>query len=168
MNKLYFIIGASGTGKTTAVRMLEARKPEGLAFCYSDDIPVPSFEEMRDKYGSVENWQQAKTEIWVSDIKQRLIPNSSVVFDGQSRQSFIIEACAKNQIENYEIILFDCSDNVREDRLVNRGNPELVNQDMMNWAKYLREESKKRGDIIIDTSNFKIGEAADRLAEQIK
>lgn len=163
--KIYFVIGASGAGKTTAVKKLE-EKMKDVHFCYFDSIGVPSNEDMIKEYGSLENWQKAKTIEWVEKIKNDYIDGWPVVLDGQIRPEFIETACGQNNINNYTVILFDCSDEVRTKRLHARNQPDLANKDMMNWAKLLRDESKNRGYDIIDTSDMSI-EAMVSILEKV-
>lgn len=154
MNKIYFIIGASGAGKTTAIKNLEKTNPNDFSYCYFDSIGVPSPEEMIKKFGSGDNWQKTNTIYWTKKMKEEFLDFKPAILDGQIRPSFIEEACKENNIVSYEVILFDCTDEVRKQRLINRGHPELANDQMMNWAKYLREESLFRNYKIIDNTNL--------------
>jgi hypothetical protein len=53
----------------------------------------------------------------------------------------------------YLPILVDCDDETRSRRLLlERKQPELANERMMNWARYLRHEAMGRGCEILDTS----------------
>lgn len=167
MNKLVFIIGASGSGKTTAVKALEKPNIFNCQILYFDNIGVPSFEEMKMKYNSPEEWQRIKTEEWVKTIKQLFLSKTHVILDGQTRPIFIEQACIKYEILAYEVILFDCSDEERTKRLVHRGNPELADQNMMNWAKYLREESQKRDYHIINNTHLTHKETFNQLQDLI-
>ncbi len=163
MNKLFFITGASGAGKTTAVKNIQAENPAGFAFCFYDSIGVPSPEEMKRKFGSGHGWQKATTKYWVKKMKAEYLDTKSAILDGQARPEFIDAACKENGVTDYQVILFDCSDEERAKRLIKRGHPELVNQDMTNWAKFLREEAIKRGDKIIDTTNLSEEESKKEL-----
>lgn len=164
MNKIYFITGASGAGKTTTVKKLEDSNSIDIAFCYFDKSKgVPSKEEMERDFGSGTNWQKITTISWVKEVKDTILMHKSAVLDRQARLSFIKEACEINSIDNYEIILFDCEDSVREERLIKRGHPELVNPDMRNWAKFLRSEATECGAKILDTTNLSINESVQEL-----
>jgi dephospho-CoA kinase len=162
MNKIYFIIGASGAGKTTAVKNIEKTNSNDFLYCYFDSIGVPKEEEMIEKFGSGENWQKINTQNWVKKIKESLAIKPAIL-DGQTMPSFVEEACKKNGVIAYEVILFDCSDEVRRQRLINRGHPELANDRMMNWARYLREESMSRNYKIIDNTNLTEEESKQTL-----
>lgn len=163
MNKLFIITGASGSGKTTAAKNVEKTNPSNLTICYFDSIGVPSFDEMVAQYGSGEGWQKAITEVWIKKIVEEYLPKTDVILDGQIRLAFITEACQKFGLENYEMILFDCSDEERKNRLISRGHPELVNPNMMNWAKYLREETNRLSGRIIDNTNLTEDQSRDDL-----
>lgn len=154
MNKLYFITGASGSGKTTAVENLEKKNLPNIKTFYFDNIGVPSESEMIEKYGSGENWQKETTKRWVKEIKDNYLQDNTVILDGQMKIAFIEEACKEFGLENYEIILIDCSDEERKKRLESRGQFELYNSDMINWSKYLRDETIKGGHKIIDNSDM--------------
>lgn len=154
MKKLFFLIGSSGSGKTTAAKSVEEMSLPGLAVCYSDSIKVPSTEEMIKEFGSQEEWQRQNTNTWVKKIKDTYLDNSNVIFDVQSRPSFIDEACANNGVTSYKIILFDCSDEERRRRLVGgRNQPELANEQMMDWARYLREWCVGENCVVIDNTS---------------
>src|SRR5262249_21450229 len=89
MHGLYFLIGASGVGKTSALKVLEKRRPD-IIFCHFDPIGAAPGEEMV-KTG--EEWQRQLTIEWVKRIKAESLDHAPVVLDGQTRQSFIEEAC---------------------------------------------------------------------------
>ncbi len=167
MKKLFFITGASGTGKTTAVNILEEKHINGVVFCYFDSIGVPSMEDMIAQYGNGDEWQKQETINWVKKIKTDYLSTHTVVLDGQVRPSFIDEACTAVGITEYEIIVFVCDDEARNKRLIERGHPELVNQDMNNWNNYLKAQALERRDTIIDTTNFEIGQATEKLSSII-
>jgi len=164
MNKIIFVTGASGSGKTTIVKKLQRIAPNNLQFCYFDSIGVPSSENMIKEYGSAEEWQRQTTKRWVEDIKNKYLLTSSVVFDGQMRIAFISEACKLNHVDMYEVVLFDCSDDERRKRLIERGHPELANKDMVDWAAYLRGEAKRDPRVqIIHTTNLAVERAVEKL-----
>lgn len=166
MKKLFFLIGSSGSGKTTATKAIEAMNMADLQVCYSDSIKVPSTEEMIKQHGSQEEWQRQNTIWWVAKIKKEYLPNKDVLFDIQSRPSFIDEACIQNDIKSYGVILFDCSDEERKRRLiVERKQPELANDQMMDWARYLRERCVGSNHTILDNTNILPEQGLKRLLE---
>jgi dephospho-CoA kinase len=159
---LYFLIGASGSGKTSAVRELEKTHPSRLKTFFFDSIGVPSEHEMIKKWGSGEGWQRAMTIEWVKKIRSGLT-SSNALLDGQTRPSFIVEACKLNGVRSYKVILIDCSEDVRRARLLHRGQPELANERMMEWARYLLAETARIGGAIINNDRLSIAETAAAL-----
>ncbi len=169
MNTLIFVTGASGSGKTSTLELLEKQTTLNTKFCYFDSVGVPSMEEMIDKYGSGDGWQKATTDHWVKKITSEYLPHASAILDGQIRLSFIKDVCDANNLTDYKVILFDCNDTVRTERLVRRGHAELASEDMMNWARYLRTEAQAdQNAIIYDTSDLTIEQAAEGLAALLR
>lgn len=151
--KIFFVIGASGSGKTTTLKLLEKAMPHHCRLIHFDSIGVPSFEEMETEYGSIEEWQRVKTFEWVEKLAKEELLKSHVVFDAQVRPSFISEACDAHGAA-YDVLLFDCFDEERKRRLVNRGHSELADDNMMNWAAFLRRECQQRNYKIINNTHI--------------
>lgn len=163
MGKLFFLIGASGSGKTTIAKILELKGLLNLQICYFDSIGIPSTQKMIEEYGSIDEWQRVKTIEWTKRLKDDYLEAKNVVLDAQARPIFIEEACRKSNVKSYEIILFDCKDEIRKQRLVTRGNPELANDTMISWSKYLRKECISKNYKIIDTSELSIEQSVSKL-----
>lgn len=161
MKKIYFITGASGVGKTSLVSSLKEKykNKNDWMFLHFDSIDVPTQKEMREKFGSTENWQKEKTFWWIKKIVSEFNDKEVIIFEGQVNLQFIKEGFAQNNFSHYEIILIDCSEDVMEKRLLKyRNQPELVNENMKNWLLYLRNQAKNFEIPIIDTSHITIGE----------
>jgi dephospho-CoA kinase len=167
MSKLYFVIGASGAGKTSAVRQLEKAQLPGLKTFFFDSVGTPTPEAMIEKWGGGESWQRAMTIEWVARIKPEL-ETSVAILDGQTRPQFISDACRMHGLVSYAIILVHCSDAVRRARLIERGQPALANRQMMEWAAYLLRETEKAGGAVIDNDEMTIPETADLLKEIVQ
>jgi hypothetical protein len=76
------------------------------------------------------------------------------------RVAFIHEAAKAAKISDYTVILVDCDDLTRGHRLVTeRRQADLASDEMLNWARYLREEAQRNGDKILNTSAISVGEA---------
>jgi dephospho-CoA kinase len=167
MGTLHFVIGASGSGKTAAVHEIaRASRPQFKTFFF-DSIGVPSEEERIARWGSGGGWQRAMTIEWVRRIKPEL-DHASAVLDGQTRPSFIAEACAMHAVDSYRIILIDCSEDVRKARLEQRGQPELANAQMMEWGRYLLKETGKVGGHIINNDELSIAETAAAVLRSLE
>jgi hypothetical protein len=162
MGTLHFVIGASGSGKTAAVHELARINRPGLRTFFFDRIGVPSEEERIAGWGSGGDWQRAMTIEWVRRVKPELA-SADAVLDGQTRPSSIAEACDIHAVQCYSIILIDCSEHVRRKRLEQRGQPELANEQMMEWGRYLFRETDRIGGAIINNDKLSVAETAAAL-----
>jgi len=104
---------------------------------------------------------------WVKRMRCEL-PNSNVLLDGQTRPSFVAEACEINDVKSYKLILIHCSDDVRRARLLQRGQPELADDQMMEWARYLIRETSKAGGEIINNDDLSIAGTAAALVAIVR
>jgi hypothetical protein len=94
---------------------------------------------------------------------EKYLSNTKTILDGQMRLSYIVDACKKLGLENYEIVLFDCADEVRDKRLISRGHPELASEDMKNWSRFLKNEAEKFNCKILDTTTLSEEECKNEL-----
>src|SRR3954471_505460 len=157
--RLLFAIGASGVGKTTALRVLRDRNCPGLACHHFDSIGVPGAEEMVRRFGTGERWQEVTTHAWVERLKSDASPFA--VLEGQTRPSFIRAGLGDTRAG---IVLLDCTDSVRSRRLRGeRRQPELDTADMHAWAAYLRGQADALGLPVIDTTSLTPNQVADEL-----
>jgi shikimate kinase len=160
---IFFLSGASGVGKTSIIKKLKAHYHSfsDYAFVHFDSIGVPSPEEMIEQAGSGEKWQELTTYRWIEKITVEYQDKKIVVIEGQINLDFIEAACHKFEIVRYFIILIDCDWEIMRDRLVhNRQQPDLVNQDMKNWATFLRKQAQRKNLPIIDTSHQTLEQVA--------
>lgn len=162
---IFFITGASGVGKTTLVNELSKkynRKP--WSFFHFDSIGVPSVTEMEKEFGTPSRWQEVKTNEWIDKLINRC-DAKKIFFEGQVNLQFIGNAFQKHSFENYKIILLDCTENEMGERLaLKRSQPELFNDDMKNWLRFLRNQARELGAKVIDTTNL----SPDDLVEQFE
>jgi dephospho-CoA kinase len=157
-HRISFLIGASGAGKTAVARRLEARELASLQICYFDRIGVPDVSDMIREYGSGEEWQRVKTHEWVATIRDQYLATNDVLLDAQTRPSFIEQACSVGKVGLFDILLLDCTDDIRRARLAERRQADLATKKMMDWARYLRNECRRRNLPIIDTTNRTIND----------
>lgn len=124
---IYFIIGASGSGKTACLPRLQTILKDYTVYDF-DDIGVP---DNADK-----KWRQEATEKWVSQLTTNG-NNNNVILLGQMVLGEILASPSAKQLDKIELILLDCKDQVRIDRLKSR-NTYGANQDTLNWSAWLR------------------------------
>ena len=167
---LVVLTGASGGGKTTIALAIEKIYPEFTVFRF-DTIGVPSAEIMAT-FGAGHQpggaWQRAMTLQWFERIATILEAGSSVLFEGQMRIAFIQEALATYDILNARVILVECDDETRTARLAHdRQQPELANDSMMRWSRYLHQEAAEVGCEILDTGRIPLEESVRRIVNYL-
>jgi hypothetical protein len=134
-----------------------------------DHIGVPPAQQMIAEYGSDEAWQRAKTLEWIAKLASVLTATGGVLFEGQTRPSFLAEAAAVMGNIRYTLILIDCDDRTRARRLLHdRQQPELITDDMMNWVRYLRREAQANGYEILDTSTLPLHESVAYVLARLR
>lgn len=120
------------------------------------------------RYGSGEAWQKATTLDWIKRIKGAVPADAKVLFEGQTRIAFVKDALLQTGINVAEIVLVDCSDDVRRERLHGeRNQPDLANAQMMDWARYLRSEANDAGCRILDTTGESLQGSVERVLQII-
>ena len=151
MKRLVVLVGASGAGKSTVAEVLSQRTPWKGHTHYFDSIGVPSPEEMEARHGSGEGWQEWATRLWVDRLAATTA--SPELLEGQTRPHWVLEAAERHANLEAQVILLDCSSEVRRHRLVElRNRPELASPRMDTWAAYLAGQAHALGLPIIDTS----------------
>jgi hypothetical protein len=158
------VTGASGAGKTAAVRELDERAIPGVRCFYFDSIGVPTADVMERDYGGGEQWQASATADWLQRLGNLSDDVHVAVLDGQTRPSFVFGGEARAASRTVSVVLLDCSSEVRAARLHGpRRQPELANSRMDQWAAYLRGQADALDLAVIDTSLLTVSESADQL-----
>lgn len=126
MPAFYFISGASGSGKTSIKKDLEAQLGNTLAVYDFDEVGVP---EDADK-----KWRQETTERWLQKL---LKLNKDACLLGQVPLGEILACPSAPQLNKVNFCLLDVEDFKRIQRLKKR-NTYGTDQHMLNWAAWLR------------------------------
>jgi hypothetical protein len=168
---LVVLTGASGSGKSAIALELERTHPEYAVFRF-DTIGVPSAEVMAT-FGTGHQpggaWQRAVTLQWFERIAPILRTGRSVLFEGQMRIAFITEALAINGITHARIVLVDCDDGTRDDRLIRyRRQPELANENMRGWSRYLHNEALESGVELLDSGSRTLSDCVSHIVDHLK
>jgi hypothetical protein len=167
--RLVVLTGASGSGKTTIAEAVASRRAEHVDVYYFDRVGVPPLEQMVGEYGSGEAWQRAMTFDWMSKLAALSRTRRKILFEGQMRLSFVSEGAAAAGISEYVLVLVDCDDATRTERLVlERGRSLLASPSMMNWAKLLRNEAERGGYPILNTSHLSLDFCIERVWEYLQ
>lgn len=168
MKKLIFILGASGSGKTSNVKNIESKNQDEYHFAYFDQLGVPPEKEVVEKHGGWEKWGLQRLNDLVKKIKGDYIENRVTIFDVQNKPENIENVCKEFGISNYAIILLDCSNEERKNRLMQRNQPHLITDSLLTWAQFLRDEATHRGYTIIDNTKLTVEEGFKKVEEKVK
>ncbi len=124
--KLYFIGGASGSGKTAIMSDLDKILGDSVAVYDFDDIGVPNAADKK--------WRQESTEKWLQKL---LSDGKDACLLGQIVLGEILACPSAKQIDKINFCLLDVSDFERIQRLKKR-NTYDADQNMLNWSSWLR------------------------------
>lgn len=165
---LILLTAASGAGKTTIALAIEKLRPEIGVFRSDAVIGVPTPDELEAKYGPGPDagpaWQREMTFQWIERLAPIVQSGQTVLLDFQTRIAFLQEALAHHSLPDAQIVLIECDDATRAHRLTHhRGQPELANDQMSSWSRYLHQEAKEAGCLIIDTTSLTIEETLERI-----
>jgi len=168
---LVVLTGASGGGKTTIALEVERTHPDCNVFRF-DSVGVPSTEAIAT-FGTGHQpggaWQRAMTLQWFERLAPIVCNGRRVLFEGQMRIAFIREALELQSLPNAHVILVECEDATRDARLIHdRGQPELANDSMRGWSRYLHGEAVGVGIEILDTSKQTLAECVAHVARYLQ
>lgn len=124
--RLYFIGGASGSGKTAVMPHLTELLGDDIAVYDFDDIGIPE--------GADKKWRQESTEKWLQKL---LSEGKDACLLGQVVLGEILSCPSGKHIDKINFCLLDVSDFERIGRLKKR-NTYGADQNMLNWAAWLR------------------------------
>lgn len=126
MNTIYFVAGASGSGKTAIMPDLKKMLGDAISVYDFDDIGVPD--------GADKRWRQESTEKWLQKL---LKENKDACLLGQMVLGEILACPSVRQLDKVYFCLLDVSDIERIKRLKRR-NTYGADQNMLNWSAWLR------------------------------
>lgn len=161
---IIFLTGASGAGKTTLINHFTntiSDKSKSIICLHFDSIGVPTLDEMIKEYGSTSEWQKAMTYHWVYKLINDYQNKKLVILEGQVNLDFIVSAFEGFNCNQYKIILAHCNNITRHKRLHHdRNQPELINENMDNWAEFLKQQAIAKNVAILDTTKLDADEMA--------
>ena len=124
---IYFIAGASGSGKSANIPFL--KKILDMPIYDFDDIGVPADADT--------TWRQESTEKWIQKYLQEHKSHPDICLLGQMVLGEILACPSAKQLGKIKFCLLDCDDLTRIQRLKSR-NTYGLNQDTLNWSAWLR------------------------------
>ena len=165
MTAILVLTGTSGSGKTTLLRAVEELKIPAVACFHCDVIYHDLPEEIR---ADGEVAQDAILDYWVKQAFDR--PGIELaVLDTQIRPQRAQAMLRKLGVADHQVVLIECEQSEREARLRGpRGQPELANPRMENWAAYLRGQADALALPVINTSGAPSSASSARLQSIIE
>ena len=164
---IVLITGASGTGKTSLTKALKEQDPHQLSVHYFDDIGIPDTQEMINTYGSIEKWQEETTKIWIRKLSE--LNEEIIILEGSFNPSFAISELKTLGTQDYLLICCHTEQKVREKRLLElRQQPELITQDMENYAQFLRLKTLELKGIILNTTDKSLSQLVKKIKTLIE
>ena len=126
MNDIFFIGGASGSGKTAILPMLTKILGNHISLFDFDDIGIPEHANT--------SWRQQATEKW---LRQLLSHQQHACLLGQTVLGEILACPSAAKIKKIHFCLLDVSDIERVERL-KQDFKHNCHQGMLNWSSWLR------------------------------
>jgi shikimate kinase len=165
---IIFLTGACGAGKTSLTKQLKATlSAEEYEFYHTDDTPLPSNDEVERLYANGWNgWQKVYTRKWV-DLLMQSQTNKTIIWDGQTDINFLDLYLKDYKLTDYKIVLIECGPEEMFRRLIEeRNQPELAQEQQLNWRKYLHRQAEERGLVILDSTGLRVEELAARFMRE--
>lgn len=140
VSSLLLLNGASGSGKTTLAEMLVSQienahwiHPDGLW----SNTPTMATEAILAQ---------------ATELAVRQHSGSLCIVDCQIRPSLLPTMFDQLGVRHWTHVLLTCPRSVREGRLLQRDSGAYDFATIDNWASILLGESRRRGDLVLDTS----------------
>ena len=160
------ITGASGVGKASILKEVSENFSENknVKIFHFDDMDLPNWEELEDS----KKWQEEATIEWINKlVNTARKENVHIFFEGSTEIKFYIQGFEKNGYSNFKILLFDCSEEIMKNHLIQRGQPELYHLNMIGWLNYLRKEANERNIEIVKTDKSTISEIGQKIIKEL-
>ena len=165
LEELVILTGASGVGKTSLAQSIEDSQTRILVY-QGDRIGLPSDEVMAG-YGHTDEpggpTQRGFALYWIGVISDQVKAGKPVLLETQCRIAFLREALLLHNLPDARIVLVECSDESRKKRLQARGHPELANEQMSGWSRYLHKEAEEFGYEIMDTTDLPLETSREQV-----
>lgn len=126
---LYFITGASGSGKTACLEGLRRRNPD-TAWHDFDEGGIPPDADIA--------WRHRRTEEWLREAVRHQAEGRDMGVCGGVVQGEILACPSAPLVEQFAFCLLDCDDVLRIDRIRRRGDNRLAVMETLCWAAWQR------------------------------
>jgi ABC-type nitrate/sulfonate/bicarbonate transport system ATPase subunit len=103
------VVGASGAGKTTLVRMLASLELPGVGCYHFDSLGIPSDAELVERFGDGATFQAWGLDQWLTRLARNPDGVRLAVLDAQVRPSAVQDGFAAHGIIRGAVVLVDCA-----------------------------------------------------------
>jgi 2-phosphoglycerate kinase len=174
MNKIYFISGVNGVGKSSIMPYLRKLLP-------ADKYMVVDFDSRGVPDGADRAWRIEEARHWVEIGADSITQGKELIVCGFVKSQDFIDI-TNSSIPEVKILVLDADADTIRKRLIGRYTKDGVfdeNQKVIGkpvsefidgnvwYAKQMRDESKEEGLPVIDTSHITSEEVAQKVAELI-
>lgn len=136
---LFFIFGASGSGKSAGVKPLQKRLPELAIYDFDAIFSTSNANDFGDWRIQPQKWRQQVTEYWLKQALANQAKQIDMVVCGGAVPGEVLACPSYPKVEKTFFCLLDCYDVDRIDRIRGRGfGTEVASQDSLSWAAWLR------------------------------
>jgi hypothetical protein len=158
---LFVLTGSAGSGKSTALGGLSARR---------DDVAVFDFDDLRPPPGAPQSWWQGQIDERVAWAVDEQVRGKDTVLAGWLSVGEVLAAKSAAELEGVAGCLLDCADDVRVARIEQRAASGTWRQHTPGEvAGFLRAASRMResgeGMFCLDTSTLDAGAVVSSLEE---
>jgi hypothetical protein len=172
--KIYFISGVCGVGKTTLIPHLKKALP-------AEQYDIRDFDERGVPKGADHAWRKSELKNWLTIATASAKKGLSTVICGFAKKEDF-EGLIEDETPEVKIILLDADPEIIRKRLIGRytvdgvfnANKEVAGKPVdefikgnVYYCKIMREECEKAGYDIIDTSMLQPAEVAERVTSII-
>jgi len=160
--KTFFITGAEGVGKTSILKLLNAKLPKA-------NFDIHDFDELGVPLENLSlQWRLDATYHWIDKAIKNQKKNLNTIIVGLSLPSEVGDIKESTMLREIIFCLLDVSEKEREKRLIKRGALQEVILDLEQHASLRKEVGKTNyKKTIIDTTNLSIAETAEKVIKFI-
>lgn len=127
---MFFISGASGSGKTSLLPLLRNLLP---------DIDVEEFDSVGVPPDADTAWRQRTTEAWIQKAVSREASGREMLLVGHVQYGEVLACLTASRLSSISMCLLDCADPVRIARIRARdGHSRWATMEMLSWASFQR------------------------------
>ncbi|MCH2189007.1 hypothetical protein MK079_04230, partial [Candidatus Gracilibacteria bacterium] len=140
---------------------------DGIFASFDDENKIPCESEVIQKWGSWEAWQEEMCQSWINKKLGEISEDQMLILDMQTNIDFVLKALNTKDNIISKILLVTCGLDEMKKRLQKRGQPDLYNQDMVNWIQFLEKQANEKGIHIVNTQGVDVKYSVEDVKKEI-